>query len=330
MAFTPATRKRIKARLAIGGMSKSGKSLTSLALLRGIVGPEGRIAAIDTEGSLELYSGRFPSERQPGGFDVEVIQHYSPDKYIAAIDEAAAKGYHGLLIDSGSHEWMGAGGILEMVDGAASDKFFTGWKNATPKHNAFIRALVASPLHLIVTLRQKSEYVIGTDANGKNAPQKVGLQLVQREAFEYEFNAVGIIDLAHVLRFQWSAIDFLPNGTVIPAFEPDMQGALSLGRSISEWLNQGEEDWVPPTFKKAFYVSGKEYITSGIERETFVEALNLGTALDKLSKRGTAKALISQVTGKVNLADLTNLEAQMLLEHLQTAIARAEESHVQQ
>jgi hypothetical protein len=326
MAFVPATRKKVKARLAIGGMSKSGKSLTSLAILRGIVGPAGRIAAIDTEhGALSLYAGRFPGTKQPGGFDVQEIEHFSPDKYIGAIDDAVKAGYDALLIDSCSHEWMGAGGILEMVDGA-TDKFFTGWKAATPKHNAFVRALVASPLHVVVTLRQKAEYVIGQDANGKNAPQKVGMQLVQREGFEYEFNAVGIIDLNHTLRFQWSAIDFLPNGTVVPAFEPTMEGALDLGGAIGAWLNQGDEEWTPPTFKKAFYVSGKEYLTSGIERETFVEALNLGTALDKLCKRGTAKALISATTGKANLADLTKEEAATLIEALRQAVATAEEA----
>jgi len=326
MAFTPASRKRAKARLLLGGMSKSGKSLTSLAIMRGIVGPEGRIAVIDSEnGATHFYAGRFPGTKQPAGFDVETISHYSPDKYITAIVDAGKAGYDGLIIDSATQEWQGAGGILEIVDGA-TDKFFTGWKAATPKHNDFIRAIVHSPMHVIVTVRQKDDYVIGTDAQGKNAPQKVGMALIQRKEFEYEFNAVGIFDIDHTLRFQWSAIDFLPNGTVVPAFDPGLEGAIDLGSAIGKWLNQGDEAWTPPTFKKAFYVSGKEYLTSGIERETFVKALNLGTALDAATKRGTAKALIASATGKANLADLTAPEATILIEKLEEAVATAEEA----
>lgn len=315
MPFQQATRKRVKARLAIGGMSKSGKSLTSLALLRGIVGPEGRIAAIDTEnGALSLYAGRFPTVGQPTGFDVQEINHFSPDRYIKAIDEAVKGKYDGLLVDSASHEWVGTGGILEMVDGV-SDKFFTGWKAATPKHNGFVQAFVSCPLHIIVTLRQKAEYIVDT-TGGSNAPKKVGMALVQREGFEYEFNAVATMDLEHNMRIAWSAIDFLPNGTIIPACN-DSTEVVGLGTNIRRWLDQGDEDWTPPTFKKAFYINGKEVISGGIERETYVKVLNLGAELDKVTKkRGGAKDLSLKVTGKSALADLTEPEAKVLVEAL--------------
>lgn len=332
MAFAPATRQKAKARLLFGGMSKSGKSLSSLAIMRGIVGPEGRIAVIDSEnGATHLYAGRFPGTQQPTGFDVDKITHFSPDKYISAINEAGKAGYDGLIIDSATQEWQGSGGILEIVDGASGDKFFTGWKNATPKHNDFIRAIVQSPCHVIVTVRQKDDYIIGTDPNGKNAPQRVGLALIQRKEFEYEFNAVGIFDIDHTLRFNWSAIDFLPNGTVVPAFDSDMLGAVALGQNLAEWLNTGDEAWTPPVYKKSFYVSGKEYISAGITQETFVKCLNLGTQLDKVSKRGAAKALIASTTGKSNLADLTKEESVVLVEALEVALdASTKEPSVQQ
>lgn len=325
MGYQAATRKRVKARLAVGGMSKSGKSLTSLALLRGIVGPEGRIAAIDTEnGALSLYAGRFPTVGQPTGFDVQEINHFSPDRYIKAIDEAVKGKYDGLLVDSASHEWVGTGGILEMVDGV-TDKFFTGWKAATPKHNGFVQAFVSCPLHIIVTLRQKAEYIVDT-TGGSNAPKKVGMALVQREGFEYEFNAVGTLDLEHNLRVQWSAIDFLPNGTIIPAFA-DFSECIAVGGSIRRWLDQGDEDWQPPQFKKAFYINGKEHISNGIERETYVKVLNLGAELDKLSKkRGGAKDLSLKVTGKGALDDLTELEAKALVEALEGAVGAHEQA----
>ena len=302
MPFVRAQRKRVKARICIGGLSKSGKSFTSLMLLRGIVGEAGRIAAIDTEsGALSLYS-------KLTDFDVQQINHFSPDTYVKAIDEAVRGKYDGLLIDSASHEWMGTGGVLDMVDQAPqNDKFFTGWKNATPKHNKFIQALVAAPLHVVVTMRQKAEYAIEKNEQGKNVPVKIGMQLIQREGTEYEFNFVGVMDLQHTLRIQYSCVDFLPNGTIVPTAD-----GLSLGASLRRWLESGEGDWTPPQFAKAFYVNDREVISAGVERGTYVRILNLGAALDKAAGRGTAKAMLAD-TGKVSTADLSEEEAKVLL-----------------
>lgn len=318
MSFKPATRKRVKARIAIGAMSKSGKTLTSLGMLRGIVGPEGRIAGIDTEnGAMSLYSGRFPGTKQPSGFDVQELSLTTPDSYVKAINEAAAAKYDALLIDSTSQEW---GSVLEIVDGQ-TDKFFGGWKAATPKHNAFIRAIVDCPLHIIATIRQKDEYVIEKDANGKNAPRKVGTEMVQRKQFEFEFNAVMTMDLEHTIRVTHSAIDFLPNGTLIPAFT-DMQQAVELGEQIRKWLDTGDAEWRPPQYKRAFYVNDREVAVdaiNGLEREQYVALCNKGVTLNKI-KRGRAAVLTQELTGKATLADLTRDEADKVLQAMESEI----------
>lgn len=303
--FKPATRKRVKARLALVGLSKSGKSLNALGIMRGIVGPEGRIAAVDTEnGALSLYAGRF------GSFDVDELNNCSPDQYIKCIDAAAKGKYDGLVIDSVSQEWQA---ILELVDGQV-DKFFGGWKAATPKHNDFIRAIVAAPMHVIVTIRQKDEYVIGDG----NQPRKVGLEPVQRKQFEFEFNAVMTIDLDHRIKVTHSAIEFMPNGSII---EPDVD-PVELGGNIRTWLDDGDEDWVPPVFKKSFYVGEREYVSAGIERDTFIAILNSGNALDKATKKGAAKTAALGATGKTKLEDLTEEEGKEGLARIQEALVK--------
>ena len=320
MAFKPATRKRVKARLAIAGMSKSGKSLTALGIARGIVGPDGKIAAVDTEnGALSLYAGRFPGTKQPEGFDVQELTSCSPDAYVKCIKEAAAAKYDLLLIDSTSQEWQA---ILELVDGQ-TDKFFGGWKVATPKHNEFIRAIVSAPMHIIVTARMKDDYVI-EQRDGRNVPVKVGTEIIQRKQFEYEFNAVMTIDLDHTIRVTHSAIDFMPNGAIIPPFT-DMSEALKLGSTLRTWLDDGDEDWVPPVYKKAFYVNDKEVISGGIEREFYISLMNRGAALDKAVKRGYAKSLIINATKKDKLADLTQEEAVTMLKVLETELENTKE-----
>lgn len=303
-------------------MSKCGKTLTSLGILRGIVGPEGRIAGIDTEnGAMSLYAGRFPGTKQPTGFDVQELSLTTPDSYIKAIKEAEAAKYDALLIDSTTQEWAS---VLEIVDGQ-TDKFFGGWKAATPKHNAFIRAIVDANLHILATIRQKDDYVIEKDANGKNSPRKVGTEMIQRKQFEYEFNAVMTMDLDHTIRVTHSAIDFLPNGTLIPAFN-DMNEAIELGSQIRRWLDTGNEEWTPPTYKRVFYVNDREVAVdalNGLERDQYLALCNQGVILNKV-KRGRAVALTQELVGKSTLADLTREEAEKVLQAMAAEIAEAQ------
>ncbi len=320
MSFQPATRKKVKARLAIGGLSKSGKSYTSLALLRGIVGPSGRIAAIDTEGTLGFYAGKFPGEKQPSGFDMQAVNRFSPAAYIKAIDEAIAGRYDALLLDSLSPEWEGAGGILDIVDASATDvggKFASGWRKATPEHRKLIQAVLACPLHLLVTLRQEDAYTM-TD----NKPTLVGTKLIQGKRFEYEFNLVATMDLEHNFRVRHSLIEFLPNGTVIQG-----PNGVELGQNIRSWLDEGDEEWAPPQYKKAFYIAGKEYISGGVERDTFTRLLNTGLALNKATKPGTAKAMLRD-QGVANLEDLTEPQARELLQAMQARLEASEKKEV--
>jgi flagellar biosynthesis GTPase FlhF len=47
--FVKATKKKLKARVALIGPTGSGKTMTALKMARGFAGSEGRIAVIDTE-----------------------------------------------------------------------------------------------------------------------------------------------------------------------------------------------------------------------------------------------------------------------------------------
>src|SRR5260363_251432 len=42
---------------------------------------------------------------------------------------------------------------------------YTAWAEVTPRHNAFVEALLQSPLHILVTMRSKQDFVL-TDRNG--------------------------------------------------------------------------------------------------------------------------------------------------------------------
>jgi hypothetical protein len=191
MQFKKATKQQAKARVAIAGPSGAGKTYTALALATAI---GNRVAVVDTEhGSASKYAG------EPFEFDVLELSDFHPRSYIEAIHAAEGAGYDCLVVDSGSHEWSGTGGCLELVDAAAKrmkGNSYVAWGEVTPLHNQFIEAMHQSKLHLIVTYRSKMDY-IQTESNGRKEVKKVGMAPITRDGAEYEFDIVLDMDLNH-------------------------------------------------------------------------------------------------------------------------------------
>ena len=226
--FEKATRKQGRLRLALVGPSGSGKTYSALAIATGL---GKRIAVIDTErGSASKYAGLFD-------FDQMQLETFHPQRYVDAIAEAGKAGYDVLIIDSLSHAWIGKEGALDLVDSAAkrskTGSSFNAWRDVTPLHNAMIDSILGSPLHVIVTLRSKVEYVVEKDERtGKSVPRKVGVAPVQREGTEYEFDVVGELDLQNSLTIGKSRCPGL-TGTVV-----NHPGA-EFGRVLQDWLSDG-------------------------------------------------------------------------------------------
>jgi ABC-type dipeptide/oligopeptide/nickel transport system ATPase component len=231
MAFTKATKKKGRARIALIGPSGSGKTIDALTIARQLVGPQGRIALRDSEhGSAAKYADRFD-------FDSDEPGNHSPDSYIAAIREAETGGYDCLILDSWSHAWAGAGGILEQSD--KKGKKFDVWKDLTPQQNRMIEALLAAKLHVIVTMRTKTEWVLEKerkqDGREVNVPRKVGLAPVQRQDVDYEFDVVALIDVDHSVQIDKTRCSALDGKT----YEKDR--VLEIGDVMREWLSDGED-----------------------------------------------------------------------------------------
>jgi hypothetical protein len=225
--FHKATRTRSRLRLALIGPAGSGKTYTALRIAKGL---GDKIALIDTErGSASKYSGDLLD------FDVLELETFAPKTYVEAIHAAEAAGYEVLVIDSLSHAWAGKGGALEMVDQAAkrsrSGNSFAAWREVTPEHNALVDAILGARLHVIATMRTKTEYVVEAVA-GKRTPKKVGLAPIQRDGAEYEFDVVGDLNLDHELvvsKTRCSALD----GAVIRRPGEDVAEVLK------RWLTDG-------------------------------------------------------------------------------------------
>lgn len=240
MKFEKAVRKKARLRLALTGPSGSGKTIGALMVAKGL---GGRIALIDTEkGSASLYASpikmRDGSTFEPPEFDVlELSAPYSPERYREAIEEAQAAGYDVLIVDSTTHEWSGLGGCLELVDEVARAKFkgnsWSAWNDVTPRHRAFIDALLQTSMHVIATGRSKTE-TAQTEENGRKRVVRLGMKTEQRDGFEYEFTTV--LDIVHDGHFAVASKD--RTGLFLGDPKPISE---ETGRMLMVWLETGAE-----------------------------------------------------------------------------------------
>ena len=153
--FHKAVKSGAKGRVALVGVSGSGKSWTMLTLARALAGPTGKIAAIDTEhGSLSKYAGEI-IDGKVMEFDVDEPDSYSQDYLMEQLDYAEVNGYDVFCVDSLSHFWMGKDGAQEFVDSLSrrTHDEFEGWKQFKPHERKMVDRFLASPCHIIVTMR---------------------------------------------------------------------------------------------------------------------------------------------------------------------------------
>lgn len=97
--------------VALVGGTNSGKTFSALRLARGIAGPQGKIAVLDTEGGRTLHL------KDDFDFDVMVMgPPHRPMRYLEAAQAAQDAGFNCLVIDSFTMAWRGLGGVLDWTD----------------------------------------------------------------------------------------------------------------------------------------------------------------------------------------------------------------------
>lgn len=226
-----ATRLKAKIRLGLSAVSGGGKTYSALLIAYGLCGDWSKIAIIDTENnSADLYA-------HLGDYNVlPLAAPFAPEKYIEAIKECEGAGMEVIIIDSITHEWDGKGGCLELVEnitqGSTSKNSYTAWGKITPRHQAFIDAMLQSSAHIITTVRRKQDYEMSKDHNGKTKVEKAGLKEVTREGFEYELTVNLQLDTAH------QAVAS-KDRTGLFMGKPEFVPSVDTGEMIAEWCESG-------------------------------------------------------------------------------------------
>lgn len=226
----PAVKSQAKAKIAIVGPAGSGKTYTSLVTAQEL---GEKVLVLDTENRSSVkYADLF-------NFDVMTLPNYSIKTYVEALEFVISErlGFDVVIVDSLSHAWAGKGGALEQAEHVGRTKFsgnkFAGWSEVTPLQNQLIDTILNFPTHLIATMRMKIEYALVTNSSGKQEPKKLGLGIVQRNSFEYEFDIIAQMDVDHNLIVTKSRCFELDGFSVT---KPDGE----MGQTIKRWLDAGE------------------------------------------------------------------------------------------
>lgn len=144
--------------VGLSGGTNSGKTYSALRLARGMVGPSGKIAVLDTEAGRTLHLKRYFE------FDVTIMEPpFRPAHFSEAAKAAEDAGYDCLLIDSASMEWRGMGGVLEWQEeefirmGSQEKNKLASWIKPKMAHKAMVFSLLQRRIPIIFSLRAEEK-----------------------------------------------------------------------------------------------------------------------------------------------------------------------------
>lgn len=215
--FAPAKRAGVGLFVGVAGGTGSGKTFSALRIARGIAGPKGRIAAIDTEAKrMSHYAGRFE-------FDTtDMAPPFRPERFAQAAADAEKAGYAVLVIDSMTHEWAGEGGILDWHDELKGDderQNMRAWIKPKTAHKAMIGSLLQRRIPIVFCFRAEEKIKVGP--GGKPEPQ--GWTPIGDSRFMFELTtmltlsneAPGIVSYKLPRKIQEQHLPFFPDGQPI-------------------------------------------------------------------------------------------------------------------
>jgi hypothetical protein len=215
-----ASKKNTKLRMGIYGISKSGKTLTSLYIASGM---SEKILLIDTQGGQSNFHADKVS------FDILELNHFSSKSYGEALKWAAKNNYPFVIIDSFSDEykWM-----LEAVDKSPEKDGRRAWAHLDPDHEILLHVIKQYPGHVIATMRSNLENIIEKDEANGQKQKKACSGFIQKKGVEATFDFMMEIDINSVGHI-WGGRDHFKNKKIN---EPGKQ----LGEEILAFINEGE------------------------------------------------------------------------------------------
>ncbi len=224
--------------IALAGTTGAGKTESAMRIARGIVGPNGKFAVIDTENRRAL------NKKSRYQFDhLDLNAPYSPDNFKGAIEAAEKAGYKAIVVDNFSHEWFGEGGCSDMQEvaleklakgdmGKAMQLTALAWKSPKQSHKKLIYRVLQCAVPIIFCLRAEPKIKFTKDANGKMQVIDAGWQPICEKMFGYEMLIYALL---------------MPDKPGVPVhlkkLEPELEPVFKEGKQIDESVGELLAEW---------------------------------------------------------------------------------------
>lgn len=158
--FKDAKRENAPLLILLAGGTGSGKTESAMRLATGLSGGK-PFAVIDSENGRALHKADdYTFKHTP--FDAP----FTPERYSEAVQTADTAGFPVIVIDSGSHEYEGIGGVLEMQTeefkrmGEKEGARMSSWIEPKRRHKRFVQQLLRTRAHVIMCLRAEDKIEI--------------------------------------------------------------------------------------------------------------------------------------------------------------------------
>jgi hypothetical protein len=165
--FRDAKREDVRLLVLLAGGTGSGKTESAMRLATGLADGQ-PFAVIDTERGRALHKADDYKFKH-----AELEEPFSPERYTEAVQAADAAGFPVIVVDSGSHEYEGVGGVLDIQEqefermGRQEKARMSSWIQAKTRHKRFVQQLLRVRAHVIMCLRSEDKVEIVKDDEGK-------------------------------------------------------------------------------------------------------------------------------------------------------------------
>lgn len=158
--YRPAKRADLSLLILLAGPTGSGKTESAMRLACGLA--QGKpFACLDTENGRALHKADdYKFDHAPLG------EPFTPEAYIEAVKAADDAGYPVIVIDSGSHEYDGVGGILDIQEsefqrlGGKATVAPLSWQEPKKRDRRYRQTLITTKAHVILCLRAEDKIEI--------------------------------------------------------------------------------------------------------------------------------------------------------------------------
>jgi hypothetical protein len=241
--ITTAEREKLKFSAMFMGATGSGKTVGALMTAKGLVKAKHPdlddtsadfwklIGLLDTEHNRsKVYADTTLNGEYIGKFQhVEFEPPYDVQSYLDGVEFLKGSGCEVIVIDSITHAWDDAGGILDLHANMGGQ--FATWQKINPIIKKLYLALTADQdVHIITTVRSKIKYEAAPTETGKMKVSKIGLKPIMRDDFEYEVLTALHFDEDH-------KVSVIKDNTHI--FEDEVLLTSDYGKTLHDYLEKG-------------------------------------------------------------------------------------------